>query len=144
MKAIYDTLRDQNSNLTLAYSSCCGYENEITTLSAFSSLTMFFVMGIVEGVVVRDETMELSLNLLLALILGFKLEAMRNGWSAWGGGGYWWFYGTNDKGFGDWRGLTSRMLVVVCIITSPTTHKSCGHAYEMLYLERIVNRIYIC
>jgi hypothetical protein len=37
-------------------------------------------------VVVRDETMELSLNLLLALILGFKLEAMRNGWYVRGGG----------------------------------------------------------
>lgn len=35
---------------------------------------------------VRDEATELSLNLLLALILGFKLEAMRNGWSVWDGG----------------------------------------------------------
>jgi len=45
LKAIYDTLRDQNNNLTLVSRTCCGYENEITTLSAFSSLAMFFVMG---------------------------------------------------------------------------------------------------
>lgn len=88
MKAIYDTLRDQNNSLKSAYSTCCGYENEITTLSAFSSLDdVFFVMVVVEGVVVRDEAMELSLNLLLALIWGFKLEAMRNGWSVFCGGG---------------------------------------------------------
>jgi hypothetical protein len=42
---------------------------------------MFFCYGgYRRGLVVRDETMELSLNLLLALILGFKIEAMKNGW----------------------------------------------------------------
>lgn len=93
--------------------------------------------------VVRDEATELSLNLLLALILGFKLEAMRNGWSVWDGEGYWWFYGTNDKGCGDWRGLISRMLVVVCVITAPTT-QSCGHAYRVQHPGFVTSINAIC
>lgn len=62
------------------------------------------------------------LNLLLALIWGFKLQAMRNGWSVFGGGVYWWLYGTNDKGCGDWGGLVSRMLVALCTTAAPTPH----------------------